>query len=296
MSRIHEALKKAEEQRAAIQGRRPPADAGEAAIPAGSDNGNSGAAVLTLASPAPAEGTLASVAEVEWNPDPKTMLFLSGDENAEGTEEFRTLRSRLYHLREKKALKTLLVTSALPQEGKSFTSANLAQVLAMQQGRRVLLIDADLRGPQLHRMLGTKAAPGLSDYLAGKLDEFSVMQKGLLANLFFLPSGSEVHNPAELVGNGQLKALVEGVGALFDWIVIDSPPAVPVSDASVLATACDGVLLVVRSATTPADAAQRAREEFPDEMLLGVVLNGAENAAPYHRYYNEGNQRTTTKG
>ena len=96
------------------------------------------------------------------------MLFMNGDDSVRGTEEFRTLRSRLYHMREKMTLKTLLVTSALPKEGKSFTSANLAQVIVRQHGRRVLLIDADLRGPRLHLMLGTRAGAWSLRLSAGK--------------------------------------------------------------------------------------------------------------------------------
>ncbi len=232
---------------------------------------------------------------MEWKPDLGTMLFMNGDDSARGTEEYRTLRSRLYHMREKMTLKTLLVTSALPKEGKSFTSANLAQVLVRQHGRRVLLIDADLRGPRLHLMLGTTPGPGLSDYLQGKNDEFSVMQRGAIENLFFIPSGTGIEDPAELVGNGRLKMLLQRLEPLFDWIIIDSPPAVPVSDASVLAKACDGVLMVVRSNTTPSDAARKARHELPDEEQVGVVLNGTStDAAPYERYYYESSYQKKT--
>src|SRR5260370_13012403 len=159
------------------------------------------------------------------------MRFFNGDDTGRGAEEFRTLRSRPYHTREKMTLKNLLVTSALPKEGKSFTSANLAQVLVRQHGRRVLLIDADLRGPRLHMMLGTTSSPGLSDYLQGRSDEFSIMQRGPMENLFFIPSGDEISNPAELVANGRLKFLLQRVEALVDCIIIDSPPAVPASDA-----------------------------------------------------------------
>jgi len=231
-----------------------------------------------------------------WAPDEKTMLFFNGDDIARGSEEFRTLRSRLYHAREKMPLKKVLVTSALPKEGKSFTAANLAQVLARQHGRRVLLIDADLRGPRLHMMLGTTSSPGLADYLQGGSDEFSIMQRGPMENLFFIPSGQEISDPAELVANGRLKLLLQRVEALFDWIIIDSPPAVPVSDASVLAKACDGVLMVVRSNATPVDMARRARQEFPDEALVGVVLNGTNmDAMPYTRYYYDAYQKSATE-
>jgi protein-tyrosine kinase len=313
MSRIHEALKKAEEERAASQGGELPASTSSASaeppLPAGDPTINvaaagPGSAHLPLAAAMPPvtnsfslDALLARSIAHPWVPDEKTMLFFNGRETARGMEEFRTLRSRLYHLRDKMPLKKILVTSALPKEGKSFTAANLAQVLVLQHGRRVLLIDADLRSPRLHAMLGTTSSPGLSDYLQGGNDEFSIMQRGPMENLFFLPSGQETSNPAELVANGRLALLLRHVESLFDWVVIDSPPAVPVSDASVLATACDGVLMVVRSNSTPFDMAQRARQEFPDNVLVGVVLNGADSVlVPYTRYYYDANQKDATDG
>jgi protein-tyrosine kinase len=297
MSRIHEALKKAEQERAVSQGGQSPSNFAPAistATPATMIEET--AAVPSSAAPFPAGmpsfnssfsiDALGRFRQLAWQPDPKTMLFFNGNESARGTEEFRTLRSRLYHARESMTLKKILVTSALPKEGKSFTSANLAQVLVRQHGRRVLLIDADLRAPRLHLMLGTTPAPGLSDYLLGSGDEFSIMQRGPMENLFFIPSGNQISDAAELVANGKLKVLLQRVEALFDWIVIDSPPAVPVSDASVLAKVCDGVVMVVRSNATPIDMARRAREEFPDQVLVGVVLNGTDTeTTPYSRYY-----------
>jgi protein-tyrosine kinase len=213
-----------------------------------------------------------------------------------GMEEFRTLRSRLYQIREKMPLKKLLVSSSVPREGKSFVAANLAQVLVKQHGRRVLLIDGDLRGPKLHMVLGTSEMPGLTDYLMGERDEFAVMQRGPMDNLFFIPAGKRVSSPAELVANGRLKILMNRVEGLFDWIVVDSPPAVAVSDASLLANFCDGVLLVVRSTMTPFDLARRARTEFGDKQLLGVVLNGVDaDASGYSRYrYNYGTEENRT--
>ena len=295
MSRIHEALKKAEQERAAGQPAAPPAVAAEPYVvpspearPRASDASLMSSLMPNFAGSLGVDTLLARCPQMEWKPDFGTMLFMNGDDSKRGTEEFRTLRSRLYHLREKMSLKKLLITSALPKEGKSFTSSNLAQVLVRQHGRRVLLIDADLRGPRLHLMLGTTAGPGLSDYLQGKNDEFSIMQRGPMENLFFIPSGTGIEDPAELVGNGKLKIFLQRVEPLFDWIIVDSPPAIPVSDASVLAKACDGVLMVVRSNSTPCDAARKAREEFPDQSLIGVVLNGtSDDAASYARYYYE---------
>lgn len=300
MSRIHEALKKAEQDRAATQGGAVQPNSSTAPLtdpPVFGENPAVGGrpGLAGFASPFNVETLLARCPQMQWKPDMETMLFMNGDDSVRGTEEFRTLRSRLYHMREKMTLKTLLVTSALPKEGKSFTAANLAQVIVRQHGRRVLLIDADLRGPRLHLVLGTPPGPGLSEYLQGKNDEFSIMQQGPMENFFFIPSGVGIEDPAELVGNGRLKMLVQRVESLFDWIIIDSPPAIPVSDASLLASACDGVLMVVRSNSTPSDAARKAREEFPEQALVGVVLNGTnEDAAPYARYYYEAYEKKTT--
>lgn len=302
MSRIHEALKKAEQERAATQGNPVPASFASTPVadppvyadaPAGALAASPAMTGMpSMGGPFNVETLLARCPQLEWKPDLAAMLFMNGDDSARGTEEFRTLRSRLYHLREKMTLKTLLITSALPKEGKSFTSANLAQVIVRQHGRRALLIDADLRGPRLHLMLGTTNGPGLSDYLQGRSDEISIMQRGPMENLFFIPSGTGFADPAELVGNGRLRMLLQRLEPLFDWIIIDSPPAIPVSDASVLAKACDGVLMVVRSNATPSDVARKARQEFPDQALIGVVLNGTrEDAAPYARYYYEAYQK-----
>jgi capsular exopolysaccharide synthesis family protein len=221
------------------------------------------------------ESLLARCPQSNWSPDPETMLFFGEDDTRLGAEEFRTLRSRLYQIREKMPLKRLMITSALPKDGKSFVAANLAQVLVRQHGRRALVIDADLRNPGMHKHLGAASTPGLAEYLLGEIDEFAGLQRGAMENLFFLPAGRIVSSAPELLANGRLKLLLQRVEPLFDWIIIDSSPVIPVSDATLVAGACDGVLMVVRSAVTPSDLARRAREEFPDKLLVGVVLNGA---------------------
>ena len=292
MSRIHEALKKAEQERALAQQSGtmvetvPPAILEPINTP---DRVITSAPVMSGAAPSMAlspEISLSRSRQTKWNPDPKTMLFFSSEEHAPGMEEFRTLRTRLYQAREKQPLSKLLVTSALPKEGKSFTSANLAQVIVRQHGKRVLLIDADLRNPQLHGLLGAEPGPGLSEYLRSESDECSVMQRGSMENLFFIPAGRSNGNPAELIANGRMKALLNRVEPMFDWIIVDSPPSVLVSDAGQIANFCDGVLLVVRSNATPIDAAKRARKEFTDRNVVGVVLNGiSTELTPYSQYY-----------
>ena len=216
----------------------------------------------------------------KWVLDPETLLSFDGKEEAHGTEEFRSLRSRLYRVRKEQHLKSILISSALPKEGRSFVAANLAQVLALQPDCRVLLIDADLRNPRLHVAFGTSAKPGLSEYLLQEVDEFAIMQRGQAEGLFLIPSGRLVSGPTEVVANGRLKSLIDQIESLFDWIIVDSPAAVPVSDACLLANSCDGVLLVVRSHSTPFDIVRKARGRFREESLVGVVLNTIETKAP----------------
>jgi capsular exopolysaccharide synthesis family protein len=224
------------------------------------------------------------------------MLFFDASNHSElGMEEFRTLRSRLSQMRQKRPLKTILIASALPGEGKSFVSANLAQAIVRQHGRRALLIDADLRRAKLHEYLGAPMTPGLTEYLRGAADEWKILQRGTLEGLFFIPRGGEVSNPAELIANGRFKLLAETLAPAFDWIVVDSAPAALVSDASLLAEVCDGILMVVRSGSTPVEAAQKAAQEFRTRPLLGVVLNRTESGSGYGSYYYQGYGRDKSR-
>jgi len=126
----------------------------------------------------------------------------------------------------------------------------------------------------------------LSEYLLGECDEFAAMQRGPMENLFFMPAGRVAGSAPELPSNGRLKLFLQRVEPLFDWIIMDSSPVIPVSDATLVAGACDGILMVVRSNSTPADMARKAREEFPDKLLLGVVLNGTTTGdATRSKYY-----------
>ena len=221
----------------------------------------------------------------KWHSHPKSTFFFDAASTALGAEQFRTLRSRLYQLRGNQQLQTLLVTSAVPGEGKTFVTSNLAQAIVCQPDRSALIIDADLRRPQLHIPLGAPPTPGLSDYLRGGVDPTSVIQHGQEGNLYFIAAGNEVANPSELLMNGRLKTLLDSVVSLFDWVILDSPPCLLVADARIIADSCDGVLLVVRAASTGADAAQRARQEFQGRKVLGAVLNGAEDGPSYSTYY-----------
>jgi capsular exopolysaccharide synthesis family protein len=298
MSRIHDALKKAEQERTRRSYTSLEAESAEL-----SDIGASGREAVFP--PPPDEPEVSFRAEIDqslepltieilnskvrrnkWNPDPKTMLFFGDESYAPGTEEFRTLRTRLYGMRDLQPLRTVLITSASPREGKSFISANLAQILVQQPNRRVLLIDADLRWSRLHMSLGTSSAPGLSDYLMGEAGELAILQRGLMDNLYFIPGGKHAANPAELLANGRLGQLLQRLGPLFDWVIVDSPPAMAVSDPRLMAGVCDGVLVVVAAGLEPFDVVQKTTRQFKDRRLLGVVLNrsAARNTYSY-KYY-----------
>jgi protein-tyrosine kinase len=296
MSRIHEALKKAEQERSAVQA----TSAGAlTAAPIASP------ATPTIATPdsdrgrsLPTEELLAHTAgylrfddlrkhcaHPQWHLDPNVNVFINSALTAHGSEQFRTLRSRLYQMRSSQQLRTLLVTSSVPAEGKTFVTNNLAQAIVRQPDRRALVIDADLRCSRLHVPLGAPSSPGLTDYLKGEVNEMAIIQHGLEGNLCFIPGGNAVTNPSELLSNGRMKVLLERVMPVFDWVILDSAPLLPVADSSLLSHLVDGVLLVVRAEQTPAETAQRACQELQGRNVVGVVLNAVGSQNSYGAYY-----------
>lgn len=231
------------------------------------------------------EDLQARCAHPRWNPKPGEDVFQA--KNGErGAEQFRTLRSRLFQLRNDQPLRTLLVTSSIPREGKTFVVENLAQAIARQPGQRVLVIDADLRRTRLHTLLGAPPTPGLTDYLRGEADEMRVIQCGPEGTCL-IPGGTESSNPSELLSNGRIRTLLDRVASAFDWVILDSPPCSPVADASVLAEICDGILLVVRAGLTPFAMVQRTQQKLAGRNVVGVVLNAVEEEEihGYSSYY-----------
>jgi len=223
-----------------------------------------------------------------WRFDPNVNVFINAELSPHGAEQFRTLRTRLYQLRSGEPLQTLLVTSAVAGEGKTFVTTNLAQAIVHQPDRRVLIIDGDLRCARLHVPLGAPMSPGLTDYLRGEVDETTIIQHGHEGNLCFIPGGNEVANPSELLSNGRLKKLLDRMTPVFDWVIFDSPPCVPVADASILAGLCDAVLLVVRAASTPTEVARRACQELEGRHVVGVIMNAIDEASMNRAYYKAG--------
>jgi protein-tyrosine kinase len=229
---------------------------------------------------------LKQCAEPVWQPDANTIVFSERHSPHEGAEQFRTLRTRLYQMRDLSPVKRVLVTSAIAGEGKTFVATNLAQAIARERDRKVLLVDGDLRSARLHLPLGASLSPGLSEYLRDEATEAEIIQHGQEGNLCFIAAGNGAgSNASELLSNGRLQKLLDRIAPLFDWVVVDSPPCLPVADASVLAGFVDGVLLVVRSKSTPSAMAQRARQELRKSNVIGVVLNAVEEGGTYGAYY-----------
>ncbi len=202
----------------------------------------------------------------------------------------------MQEFRDLNTLKALLVSSGLPQEGKSFVTANLALSFARHKGGRVLLIDGDMRRATLHKMLGAPQGPGLTEYLAGGSSIIDVMQRPVsdnpdkplpvgLTSLTFIPAGTEHDKAADLSGNRRFDELIKAVTPHFDWIVVDSSPVNLVSDGVNLARACDAVLLVARSGVTKYPVTQRAIAELKASKVLGLVLNAVKNPPATGGYY-----------
>jgi succinoglycan biosynthesis transport protein ExoP len=204
-------------------------------------------------------------------------------------ESYRALRTSLLLSSLGAPPKIIMVTSAMPQEGKTTTSINTAIVLA-QKGVRVLLIDADLRRPGVHKALGLGPRSGLSNVLTGSADvQQAITRSPLIPSLYILPAGTPPPNPAELLASAHMRDLIESLSSQYDHIVIDTPPTLSVTDAVVLSTRADSVILVIRSGKTTKQALRRARELLVrvNARVTGVLLNAVDLSSPDYYYYYE---------
>ncbi len=202
------------------------------------------------------------------------------------SEAYRTLRTNLQFSKIENDLRTLLVTSAGPKEGKSTTAANLSIALA-QAGNKVVIIDGDLRRPILHSVFGMSKEEGLTNYLAGTISYKEMFKETIIDNLTLVTSGILPPNPSELLSSQKMVDLLKTLQEDFDMVVIDSPPVIAVTDASILSTKVDGTLLVVYAGQTERDAIKRAVNmlDSVSARLLGIVLNGFDVQGIYGSYY-----------
>ncbi|MDX2034375.1 MAG: CpsD/CapB family tyrosine-protein kinase [Blastocatellia bacterium] len=214
-------------------------------------------------------------------------LILLTEAAAPECEQYRTLRTQIFHAAEKRRTQVIVVTSAMAGEGKTSSVLNLALAIAQSKEKRVLVIDGDLRRPNVAAYLGLRPKTGLEAVLEGKrgaLDSVFCLDG---QELYVLPVGQEARNPTELLSSGRLDAMIEELRAYFDFILIDSPPVLPFADARLLANHSDALVMVVRSGLAPYETVEKAVEVLPHDRILGVVLNDADpvTEGSYYDYY-----------
>jgi protein-tyrosine kinase len=277
MSRVHDALRRAEQTGSFQNGNAPATSVENGGRPA-YENGRTNSS--TMLSPA----LLEDVVEIPFAPAPESHMLDLLKSHETPAEEFRTLRTRLNHLQTLQPLHTVIVTSPSPAEGKTFSAVNLALAESHLAENFVLLADFDLRRPIIHNLFQTDRSPGLSDYLAGQCSFSAALRKIAGMNLYFLPAGTPVKNPLELLNLKQAKNLFEELPQLFNWSIFDTPPLLFSADANLLATLADGTILVVKIGTTTFDNVTRAIQSLCENNVLGIVANGARASELYSKY------------
>ena len=202
-------------------------------------------------------------------------------------EQFRTIRTNITFSMPNQEFKTILVTSSTPGEGKSTNASNLGIVFA-QEGKRVLIIDADMRKPTLHQTFKTFNKVGLSNVIAKKAAFYEAVQETFIVGLNVITSGPIPPNPSELLASKAMDALLLDVKKDYDIIIIDSPPLLSLSDAQILANKCDGTILIVNAGVVEKSAVQKAKAilSTTQSKILGVVLNNYKSSSN-RKYYEE---------
>ncbi len=248
------------------------------------------------------EAAIQNARRVEYAPLSDALLVNPSKPREAPAEEFRTLRTRLNHLQTLQPLHTIVVTSASPAEGKSFTAANLALTQAQLADKRVLLADFDFRRPTVDKTFQVPASPGMTNYLQGTAALSDILMHVGDSNLYLMTAGEAVPNPLELLNLRECQSLIGELRSHFDWVIIDSPPLLFAADGNLLATMCDGTILVVRIGTTTFDSVTRALQSLCENNVLGVVVNGARRAelyskyTYYHDYYSYGDDADSKSG
>ncbi len=213
-------------------------------------------------------------------------LVTVANTNSIVSEQFRTIRTNITFSLPNQEIKTILVTSATPGEGKSTNVANIGVVFA-QEGKKVLIVDADLRRPTMHYTFRVQNTKGLSNLLIGKYDVLEVVDSTEIPNLFVMTSGPIPHNPAELLASKTMDCIMVELMRAFDIILFDAPPVLSVTDAQILANKCNGTLLVVNSGAVERTNVIKAKErlEASKAKILGVILNNYK--LPHNLYYDQ---------
>lgn len=214
-------------------------------------------------------------------------LITMADKTSPVSEQYRTIRTNIQYAMVDKALKTLVVTSSGPNEGKSTSAANVAIVFA-NSGQRVLLVDADLRKPTVAKTFGLANTHGLSTLLSSRDTNLGqVVQSVGIDNLSVMTSGPKPPNPSELLGSVRMNQLMQDLKGLYDLIIFDMPPVVAVTDAQILSSKADGTMLVVREDVSKKDSLLKAKTllQMVNANVIGVIYNGAKKASDQGYYY-----------
>ena len=223
-----------------------------------------------------------NLADLKFSPDSK-LVAISAPRSFP-CEQYRALKTKLWELREGKNLRTILITSAAASEGKTLTAVNLALTIAQEIEHTVLLVDADLRNPTVHRLLGFPAEKGLADLLRGDLQMSQIILKTKMHNFYVTPAGSIPENPTELLNTQKMRDFLAKAGEQYDWVILDSPPFIPVADAQLMSCLVDGILMVVRASHTPADLLTKSVQSLQGKNVLGIVFNCIQHSK-YRGYY-----------
>ena len=300
MSRVHDALRRAAQQTPEVTRtpspriQKPPVQNPPEPVESSSfaPTADGAAAVLVdtyaegprLAELEQLEEIIAAARQIPFTPLAEALMVNPAKPREAPGEEFRTLRTRLNHLQNLQPLHTLVVTSASPAEGKSFTATNLAVTQAQLAEKRVLLADFDFRRPNIEKTFQIDVSPGITDYLLGKASLRDAIRRIEDSNLYLLTAGASVPNPLELLNLKECNALIHALRDHFDWVILDSPPLLFAADGNLLATMCDGTILVVRIGATTVDSVSRAIQSLCENNVLGVVVNGARRGELYSKY------------
>lgn len=201
------------------------------------------------------------------------------------SEQFAVLRARLVALSRKENIKTICITSALQNEGKTFVAANLALALADESEKGVAIIDADLRRPSLHHYFGVKEATGLSDFLQSDQSNIDSLIIDTDKKLSYIPAGHIPDSPLRLLDSEKMKWLISELRNRYDFVIIDTPPIAPLADADILASLTDGLIFVIKAGETPLMVIQRSLKMLSKHKILGITLNQATEVTSYG-YYN----------
>jgi capsular exopolysaccharide synthesis family protein len=221
---------------------------------------------------------------------PDSHLVCLPDMESPAGEAFHLLGVRLRHLRRQRPLKKLLITSTIPQEGKSMVAANLACTIALRTQQRVVLLEGDLRRPTQSKIFGIPQKPGICEWLSGERTLVRSMYRLQGPGIWILPAGMATGNSLELLQSGRATPLMEQLTTWFDWLIVDSPPILPLADTSVWTNLADGILLVARQGTTQKRQLERGFEAVGTQKLIGAILNSAKSVANTDYYYRPTNR------